>query len=83
MRMLKVNRPEGLLWVRGRGVDGRSFYEYDVSGKVSMKALYERGKIRENDLKQFLAVFSDCGAGGGKLSSERTSDPSETGVYFL
>ena len=61
MRMLKVNRPEGLLRVRGRGVDGRSFYEYDVSGKVSMKALYERGKI----------------------SSERTSDPSETGVYFL
>ena len=43
--------------VRGRGVDGRSFYEYDVSGKVSMKALYERGKIRENDLKQFLASF--------------------------
>ena len=57
MRMLKVNRPEGLLRVRGRGVDGRSFYEYDVSGKVSMKALYERGKIRENDLKQFLASF--------------------------
>ena len=38
-------------------MDGRSFYEYDVSGKVSMKALYERGKIRENDLKQFLASF--------------------------
>lgn len=45
MRMLKVNAPDGFLPVRGRGVDDCSYYEYDVSGKVSMKAMYERGKI--------------------------------------
>lgn len=57
MRMLKVNAPEGLLRVRGRGVNHHSCYDYDVSGKVSMKAMYERAKIRETDLRQFLTAF--------------------------
>ena len=34
-----------------------SYYEYDVSGKVSMKAMYERGKIGEEDLRRFLTAF--------------------------
>ena len=57
MRMLKVNAPDGFLPVRGRGVDDCSYYEYDVSGKVSMKAMYERGKIGEEDLRHFLTAF--------------------------
>ena len=43
--MLKVNTPDGFLPVRGRGVDDCSYYEYDVSGKVSMKAMYELSLI--------------------------------------
>lgn len=57
MKMLRANEPEGLLPVRGRGVDGSSFYDYDVSGKVSFQALYEKGKIQAEDLKLFLRQF--------------------------
>lgn len=37
MKMLKANSPEGFLHVGGRGVNGSSYYDYDVSGKVSMQ----------------------------------------------
>lgn len=55
MRMLYENRPEGLLAVKGRGIDGTSFYDYNVSGKISMQAMYERAKISADDLKLFLS----------------------------
>lgn len=54
MRMLRANHMEELLDVRGRGVDGNSCYEYDVSGKISVKAMYERGKISGEDVKNLL-----------------------------
>lgn len=54
MRMLRENRPEGLLAVNGRGINGTSFYDYNVSGKISMQAMYERTKISADDLKMFL-----------------------------
>lgn len=54
MRMLQVNEIEGLLPVKGRGIDGASFYDYNVSGKISMQAMYERVKIRGEDLRLFL-----------------------------
>ena len=40
-KMLEENQVEGLLEMHGRGMDDKSCYDYDVSGKVSMKALYE------------------------------------------
>ena len=54
MRMLQVNEIEGILPVKGRGIDGASFYDYNVSGKVSMQAMYERTKISGEDLRLFL-----------------------------
>lgn len=54
MRMLRMNDIEGLLPVKGRGIDGVSFYDYNVSGKISMQAMYERNKISGDDLKAFL-----------------------------
>lgn len=54
MKMLSRNQIEGLLSVKGRGIDGNSFYDYNVSGKVSMQAMYEKGKISGEDLKLFL-----------------------------
>ncbi len=57
MRMLKANAPEGLLPVQGRGADQRSIYEYDVSGKVSVKAMYERSGMNQADLRHFLTSF--------------------------
>lgn len=54
MKMLKANVVEGLLKVGGRGINGKSYYDYDVSGKVSMKAMYERSKISSEDIRLFL-----------------------------
>ncbi len=54
IRMLQINEIEGILPVRGRGLDGSSCYDYDVSGKVSVKAMYERGKIKSADIRSFL-----------------------------
>lgn len=54
MRMLQANEIEGLLPVKGRGIDDVSFYDYNVSGKISMQAMYERSKIGGEDLKMFL-----------------------------
>ena len=55
MRMLEANDIEGLLTVRGRGMNGNSCYDYDVSGKISMKALFERNEIKAKDIKKFLS----------------------------
>lgn len=65
MRMLKANHLERLLRIGGRGVDGNSCYDYDVSGKISMRALYERNNIKVEDIKIFLSdlklVISEIG----------------------
>ena len=55
IQMLKVNHLNGILKMGGRGVNGCSCYDYDVSGKISMKAMFERSKIRAEDIKNFLA----------------------------
>lgn len=57
IRMLKINHPEGLLEIGGRGMNGKSYYDYNVSGKISVKAMYERGKIGNGDIKEFLVQF--------------------------
>lgn len=54
MRMLKANHLEGILKMGGRGVNKSSFYDYDVSGKMSMKSMFERSKIGAEDIKIFL-----------------------------
>lgn len=54
MKMLYMNEIDGILPVKGRGVDKNSYYDYSVSGKVSMKAMYERNQISGEDLKLFL-----------------------------
>ena len=53
MRMLQLNEITGILPVKGRGIDSSSFYDYNVSGKISMQAMYERNKISGEDLKIF------------------------------
>ncbi len=59
MRMLKMNEIEGILPVKGRGIDNHSYYDYNVSGKVSMKAMFERSKITAEDIKNFLKQFKN------------------------
>lgn len=55
IHMIRENRIEGLLKFQGRGVDETSQYHYDVSGKVSVKALYEKAKITYKELHMFTA----------------------------
>lgn len=54
MRMLRINPTEYLLRVMGRGIDDSSCYEYEVSGKVSMNAMFERGNMRAKDVELLL-----------------------------
>lgn len=59
IRMLQANHLEGLLPVRGRGMNGSSFYDYDVSGKISMRAMFERSEIKSKDIKKFLSRLKE------------------------
>jgi len=59
MRMLTENKIRGILPVSGRGMNGNSFYDYDVSGKISMKAMFERSKMSSNDIKKFLEQLKE------------------------
>ena len=53
-RMLEENEIPELLKMNGRGMDDKSCYDYDVSGKVSMKALYEKHSMNGEEIKILL-----------------------------
>ncbi len=57
VRMLKANNLNGILKMGGRGINEKSYYDYDVSGKLSMRAMFERSKINAEDIKTFLKDF--------------------------
>lgn len=54
VKMLKANELDGMLKMGGRGMNEFTCYDYDVSGKISMRALFERSKINAKDIKLFL-----------------------------
>ena len=56
-KMLEENQVEGLLEMNGRGMDDKSCYDYDVSGKVSMKALYENHTMSGKEIKILLKAI--------------------------
>ena len=49
--MLQENEIPGLLKTRMKCIDGRSHYQYDISGKASMKVKYEKMKLSNEDMK--------------------------------
>ena len=57
VRMLKANNLNGILKMGGRGINEKSYYDYDVSGKLSMRAMFERSKINAEDIKTFLKDY--------------------------
>lgn len=57
VRMLKANNLNGILKMGGRGINEKSYFDYDVSGKLSMRAMFERSKINAEDIKTFLKDF--------------------------
>lgn len=54
MCMLEENHIRGFLDLKGREQEGTSIYEYDVSGKTSMKTLFEEKKISVKEMKKFV-----------------------------
>ena len=71
MKMLKANSPEGFLKVAGRGMNGSSYYDYDVSGKISMQAMYTRAKLKAEDIRQFMYQFGNVLKETGKYQIGR------------
>lgn len=57
MRILQANDIQGFLKVRGRGADKNSCYDYNVSGKISLQALYDRNNIGEKEIKKFIKTL--------------------------
>lgn len=53
IRMLKANSLDGILKVGARGMNGSSYYDYDVSGKVSMKQCMSEARSAERTLNCF------------------------------
>lgn len=54
LKMIKANHPKGILEVTGRGIDDCSQYFYEISGKVSVKAVFEKARIQSEDMKSFV-----------------------------
>lgn len=54
VRMLKENQIPGILKMRGQGIDEKTFYEYEISGKVSLKNRFQKKKITAEEMKLFL-----------------------------
>ena len=59
MKMLKENEIEGLLEVRGKGLDNASVYEYDVSGKTSIKSIFDNSQFTPGEIKQCIAQIKN------------------------
>ena len=54
MRMLEENDMGGILCPRGHGEEGISMYEYDISGKISLKSKYKEMKIDMKEMIKFI-----------------------------
>lgn len=54
MYMLEANDIEGLIPVQMQGVSQMTQYYYDISGKVPVKAMYERGGIKGSEICQLV-----------------------------
>ncbi|MDD3403869.1 MAG: DUF6382 domain-containing protein [Hespellia sp.] len=52
--MLQVNKIEGLLPMVSKGIDGKSYYSYEVGGMVSMKSQYDKMKIEREDMESLI-----------------------------
>jgi len=57
LRMIAANDIPGILRVKGRELNERSRYYYAVSGKVTMKSMYDQKQIGYKDLRIFLQQF--------------------------
>lgn len=57
MRMLSNNRIEGLLEVKGSGIEGKSRYSYCLDTMVTMEKFFQGREIRKEDIDHFADRF--------------------------
>ena len=57
MKMLTSNAVPGLLSVQGQGLDDKSRYRYEITGKNNMKLLGERQKWNCVSMEEFMRQF--------------------------
>ena len=57
MKMIYSNSIPGLLSVQGQGMDEKSRYRYEISGKISMKVLGERESWSYLQMESFMRQF--------------------------
>ena len=57
MCMIETNEIPGLLPVSNRGIDENTQFLYEINGKVSMKAVYEKVKMKSEEMESFLRRF--------------------------
>ena len=64
-------------------MNGSSYYDYDVSGKVSMQAMYARAKLKAEDIRHFMDQLGNVLKEAGTLSSGYSLYPDGSGIHFL
>lgn len=54
IRMLQENEIPGLIGIDGHGIEDKSVYEYEISGKTSLNQRYGKKKINSKEMKKIL-----------------------------
>ena len=57
--MLEENRPEGILPIIVQGVGTKTQYKYDISGKISIRALYEKTGIQFDEICSLIIQLTE------------------------
>ena len=81
--MLEENRPEGILPIIVQGVGTKTQYKYDISGKISIRALYEKTGIQFDEICNLIIQLTET----IKCLETFMLDPDRiifgTGIYLL
>lgn len=58
--MLEENHPDGMLPVNVQGIGTKTQYKYDISGKISIRALYEKAGIQYAEICQIVTQLAQA-----------------------
>lgn len=90
MKMLTYNEIDGLLKVKGRGVNGKSRYEYEIQGKHSLEYLSKKGPVTYEmilgiieDLLEVIEIMRDYLLNPNQLLLDPRSIFYEKGRYYF
>ncbi len=82
MCMMETNQIPGLLPVSSRGVDNNTQFLYEINGKVSMKAVYEKAKMKGEEMQNFIRKFWELQKVWKDYLLDSENVLLEAGIYF-